>query len=58
MIANARKIYKKRKGKPPGQSSRPYLNAMLEAVKLPAGVADLDPGLPDVDRDALSQLRR
>ncbi|RWW64095.1 hypothetical protein BHE74_00028688 [Ensete ventricosum] len=31
---------------------------MLEAVKLPAGVADLNPGLPDVDRDALSHLRR
>jgi hypothetical protein len=30
-----------------------YLNAMLEAVQLPARVSDLDTGLADVDRDAL-----
>nr|CAB3498375.1 unnamed protein product [Digitaria exilis] len=30
-----------------------YLNAMLEAVELPARVSDLDTGLADVDRDAL-----
>jgi hypothetical protein len=30
---------------------------MLEAVKFPARVADLDAGLPDVDRDALPHLR-
>jgi hypothetical protein len=29
------------------------LDAVLEAVELPAGVADLDPGLPDVDADDL-----
>ena len=31
---------------------------MLEAVELPAGVADLDPGLADVDADDLSHLAR
>ena len=35
---------------------RPDLDAVLEAVKLPARVADLDAGLPDVDRDALPHL--
>jgi hypothetical protein len=30
-----------------------YLNAMFEAVQLPARVSDLDTGLADVDRDAL-----
>ena len=30
-----------------------YLNAMLEAVELPARVSDLDTGLAVVDRDAL-----
>jgi glycine/D-amino acid oxidase-like deaminating enzyme len=34
------------------------LDAVLEAVELPAGVADLDPGLPDVDADDLSHLVR
>ena len=34
-----------------------YLDSMLEAVELPAGVADLDTGLSDVDRNALSHLR-
>lgn len=34
------------------------LDAVLEAVKFPARVADLDTGLPDVDRDALPHLRR
>jgi len=34
----------------------PYLNPMLEAVELPAGVADLDTGLPDVDGDTLTHL--
>ncbi|EFJ17551.1 hypothetical protein SELMODRAFT_420969 [Selaginella moellendorffii] len=33
-----------------------HLDAVLQAVELPAGVADLDPGLTDVDRDALSHL--
>ena len=31
---------------------------MLEAVKFPARIADLDTGLTDVDRDALSHFRR
>jgi hypothetical protein len=31
-----------------------WLDAMLEAIQLPAGIADLDAGLADVDRDALS----
>ena len=30
------------------------LDAVLEAVELPAGVADLTAGLPDVDADALT----
>ena len=30
------------------------LDAVLEAVELPAGVTNLDPGLADVDRDALT----
>jgi len=30
------------------------LNAVLETVKLPAGVAHLDSGLSNVDRDALT----
>jgi hypothetical protein len=29
------------------------LDAMLEAIKLPAGITDLDTGLANVDRDAL-----
>ena len=28
-------------------------DAVLEAVELPAGVADLDPGLADVDAETL-----
>ena len=35
-----------------GERTDRYLNAMLEAVKLPARVSDLDTGLADVDRDA------
>lgn len=31
-----------------------YLNPVFETVELPAGVADLNPGLADVDGDALS----
>lgn len=31
---------------------------MLEAVELPAGIADLDTGLADVDRDALSHISK
>ena len=34
------------------------LNSMLEAVELPAGVADLATGLPDVDGDALTLWER
>ena len=30
------------------------LDAMLQAVKLPAGIANLAAGLADVDRDALT----
>ena len=30
-----------------------YLNAVLKAVQLPAGISDLDTGLTDVNRDAL-----
>ena len=33
------------------------LNAMFKAVKLPAGVSDLDTSLTDVDRDALPHFR-
>lgn len=33
-----------------------YLNTVLEAVELPAGISDLDTGLTDVDRDALSHF--
>lgn len=29
------------------------LDAVLQAVELPAGIAHLHPGLPDVDGDAL-----
>lgn len=32
------------------------LDAVLEAVELPAGVTDLDPGLADVDADDLPHL--
>lgn len=35
-----------------------YLNAMLEAVEFPAGIADLDTGLADVDWNALSHFLR
>ena len=31
---------------------------MLEAIKFPARIADLDTGLADVDRDALSHFSR
>lgn len=31
---------------------------MLEAIKFPARIADLNTGLADVDRDALSHFRR
>jgi hypothetical protein len=45
-----------------GKRTDGYLNAMLEAVQLPARVSDLDTGLADVDRDALphdvGQVRR
>lgn len=34
------------------------LDAVLEAVELPAGVADLDPGLADVDAYDLSHRAR
>ena len=34
-----------------------YLNPMLKAVQLPAGIANLDTSLTDVDRDALSHFR-
>ena len=34
-----------------------HLDAMLEAVKFPAGISDLNTGLADVDRDALSHFR-
>ena len=33
------------------------LDAVLETVELPAGVANLDPGLADVDTDALTLNR-
>jgi hypothetical protein len=33
------------------------LNAMFEAVQLPTSIADLDPGLSNVDRNALSHFR-
>ena len=35
-----------------------YLNTMLETVKLPAGISDLDTGLTNVDWDALSHFLR
>lgn len=34
------------------------LDTVLETVKLPAGIADLDTGLTDVDRNALSHFHR
>jgi hypothetical protein len=34
-----------------------YLNTVFEAVQLPACISDLDTGLTDVDRDALSHGR-
>jgi hypothetical protein len=34
-----------------------YLNTVLEAVQLPTCISDLDTGLADVDRDALSHGR-
>ena len=34
------------------------LYSMLQAVQLPARVTNLDPGLADVDRDALTLQRR
>lgn len=43
-------LTEKRKGK--GM----YLNAMLEAVEFPAGVSDLNTGLTDVNRNALSHF--
>ena len=33
---------------------RRYLDAMLEAVQLPTGIANLNSSLTDMDRDALS----
>jgi hypothetical protein len=33
------------------------LNAVLEAVKFPASISNLDTGLSNVDRDALSHFR-
>jgi hypothetical protein len=33
------------------------LNAVLEAIELPASISDLDTGLTNVDRDALSHFR-
>lgn len=35
-----------------------YLDAMLETVKLPAGIADLNTSLTNVNRNALSHFRR
>jgi hypothetical protein len=34
-----------------------YLDAVLEAVKFPARIADLDTGLTDVDGNALPHFR-
>jgi len=34
------------------------LDAVLKAVELPAGIADLDSGLSNVDRDALTLQRK
>lgn len=34
-----------------------YLNAVLEAVKFPAGIPDLNTGLTNVNGDALSHFR-
>ena len=45
------------------RNSEPYfefrvgLNAMLEAVKFPGSIADLNTSLTDVDRNALSHFR-
>lgn len=33
-----------------------YLNTVFKAVELPARITDLDTGLPNVDRDALSHV--
>ena len=37
-----------------GLSSNTHLDTMLQAVQLPAGIADLDSGLADVDGDTLT----
>ncbi|MDF5361655.1 hypothetical protein P3687_25370, partial [Vibrio parahaemolyticus] len=34
------------------------LNAVFKAIEFPAGVSDLDTGLTNVDRDALSHFQR
>lgn len=35
-----------------------HLNAMFEAVEFPTGISDLNTGLTNVDRNALSHFRR
>ena len=40
-----------------GRMGEMYLNAMLEAVEFPAGISDLNTGLTNVDRNALSHFR-
>ena len=41
----------------PSFELRVGLNAMLEAVKFPGSIADLNTGLTDVDRNALSHFK-
>jgi len=35
---------------------KPYLNAVFKAIEFPAGVSNLDTGLANVDRNALSHF--
>lgn len=56
MHRSGRKEKKKLKETKLEMSGMQYLDAMLETIKLPAGIADLDPSLADVDRDTLSHL--
>ena len=41
----------------PSFELRVSLNAMLEVVKFPGSIADVNTGLTDVDRNALSHFR-
>ena len=49
-----RKETKERQTKTENRNRETHLNTMLQAIKLPAGVSDLDASLTDMHRDALS----